>query len=274
MQTNTIQFLTNKSKDSDNPISQEGKMMCKLLQMHIPSFHKNIGVSIYDFNKNNWDIIKTLYDKPTALFYNKRYITVTDQEKFDQILTSYVNRISRIYEPDNLLFQYLKKWTDMSGPNWISTIKNSYLKKLITKKYRFIDPLYVVTIYSDNMVQYKPDYLKVREKTEAHLNNLQKNINKCIQKIVKRIDNYTRSYVYGFRNSEYVLEDTRITYNIWYKNLINSIYSEIFDFVETLLDKNVYAVNAIIRRTVFYNSFGSIIKDDIENNEGSKVHII
>lgn len=259
------QVIVQNKLDEKTP---ENKTICRLVNLHMDYFFDDIYVPYNFFKANDWKISKVLYDNEDALFFNNKYLTKEDEERFYEVFDKYISMIEEILTPDNKLCIFLKKWTDMTEPRWKAKNK-SYLKSLlIDDKYQYISPVYITNIYCDLNKKYKTDNDKIKQEIEKHLDGIVKKVKKEIHSFRKSFDEIIFSYVYEHPS------DPKEK-NVYSRGLINSVMVAILNFTEKLIDLNVYAVHPIIVNvTDYYLPLDRINEHQSNKNRDREIYIV
>lgn len=269
---NLDKLQTNENSDEIEQTKSEqleqNKTICRLLNIQLREFYDDIYIP-YTFFKDDWNINKILYNNEDILFYNKKYLTKDDEEKFYQVFDKFILLLDEIFFPNSKLLIFLKKWTDMSGSRWKSNGSKSYLKSIITdKKYQFISPAYIANIYCDYSKRYRDNVDKIKSEMENHLDNMIKRIRKEIKEFNNLYNEIVSSYVYEYP----LIIDGK---NIYVMGFINSIIMAILDFAEKLINLNVYAIHPIINDIIeYYTPLDVINQYDPSENNNKKIFII
>lgn len=255
---NIIDQLKNLGNDTDNDNNeeiQENKTVCRLLNIHLKDFFDDIYIPYKFFRDDNWNISKILYNNEDILFYNRKYITETDESRFFEVYDKYILMLEEIFLPSNKLFIFLKKWTDMRGFKWKSNSVKSYLKSLLTgQSYQCISPLFITNLFCDLCNKYKDNEKckdrdsysdMIKKKTEKKLNQLVSEITKEIKIFKRGYNEIVSSYVY-----EYPYESG--DKELYTKAFINCIIMFIIDFADKLINHNVYAIHPIVYEVIGY----------------------
>lgn len=259
---NQLQNMEITNVKSDNYVvnQNENKTMCCLLKLHLKDFYDDIFIPYRFFRDENWDIYKVLYDNMDVLYYSSKYVSDSDYEKFFPIFTKYMEMIEQVFTYNNVLYTYLKKWTDMKGTVWKSINNGSYLKWLMTdEKYQIISPSYIANYYYDTCEKYNHDMLKIKVEMEQHLDKIKRNAKKEQVKFEKKFRAIVFSYVY---EPSYNTPDHKL--NV--KSFINCVFHAIIDFSDKMIDLHIYALHPLINSIV-----GSYIPlDDINVYKSAK----
>lgn len=253
----------NNDNDNDNhDNNKNNQTLCKQLKIHLKDFYDNIYIPFNFFKDNNWNINKVINDNDDALFYNKTYLTPTDEDRFYQVFDKYVIMIEEIMSPTNILSIYLKKWTDTSKKIWKSLPNKSFLKKILTTdKYQYISPNYIATLFREINIKFPDQPDKIREEMRQQLNNLRKEIKTEINSFKNIYKKIIQSYVF-----ECPLNYNETRYYV--KGFINSLIMAIVNFSEKLIDLNTYAIHSIVVDIIgFHISLDEINKPPSKTNK-------
>lgn len=264
-----LQKLDNKDLDDDDIQKKENKTICRLLNIHLREFFDDIYIPYNFFRNDGWDISKILYKNEDILFYNKKYLTKEDEERFYQVFDKFIMMLEEIFSVNSKLFIYLKNWTDMSGSKWKTNGSKSYLKSILTnKKYQYISPAYTTNIFIQISKKYSNDIDKIKLEVENHLDGLIKSIRKELRLFKKIYNEIVTSYVY-----EYPI-DTKEK-NMYILGFINSIILSIMDLSEKLIELNVYAIHPIVDEIIrYYTPLDIMNQYDPLEYGGRKLYIV
>ena len=275
----TLQKLDNKSNNKDNScqseseedakITRENKTMCRLLNIHLREFFDDIYIPFVYFRDGDWNINKILYNNEDVLFFNKKYITNTDENRFYEVFYKFIEMLEEIFSSDNKLYIYLKKWTDMTNLKWKSIVSKSYLKSLLTeKKYQYISPSYTANLFYNTCKKHNNDLEKVKVETEKHLNEIVKRVRKEIREFRDLYNDIVVSYVY-----EYPYNTTE--QNLYVKAFLNCVIIAILDFAEKLINLHVYAIHPIVEDIIgYYTPLDEINSYDPKENKNKPLCIV
>lgn len=244
--------------------------MCRMLRLQLRDFYDDIYIPYEYFRDSQWKINKVLYDNEDCLFYHENYVAEEDKEKFYSIFHKYVSMIEEIMLPENKLSIFLKKWTDKSGPRWKIRTMQSYLKSLLTHKdYQIISPLYITHYYCELYQKYRNDD-KIKTEVENHLSDIVSSTRIAVKKFKINYHIIINSYVY-----EYPLSHPEISAETYVLGFLNSVFLEILDFIDALLDLNIYSIHPIISELIdFYIPLEYIITYDPKENNNRKLCIV
>lgn len=249
--------------------SDDYRIVCKLLHVQLRPFYENINIPLKYFRKAKWNISYVLLNNEDSLFFNKKYITDTDEKRFYSVYYKYVDVVKQILDPESILHIYLNKWTYIVKNKWYSYERSSYLKRLLTSdKYYMISPHYVATYFdtltannsgSDNYVK------EIKQLMEQHLDELLLNIMTEIDAFKNIYNDIIESFVY-----EHPHEQDNI--KIYFRAFINNVIIEIMSFTEKLLDLNVYAVHPIVSSIInYYTPLDYLYMYRKSSNDGRKL---
>lgn len=247
----------------------ENKTTCRLINIHLKEFFDDIHIPYSFFRDDDWKINKILYKNEDMLYYNKKYLTEEDEERFFEVFDKFIAILEEILTPNNKLYSFLKKWTDMSHSKWKSINTRSYLKSLlIDRKYQFISPAYVTDVYCHISKKYREDTDKIKSELEDHLDFLVKNVKKEIKIFRKIYDDIVTLYVYEY---PYDIQEKNC-YNLAF---VNSIILEILNFAEKLIDLHVYAIHPIINNIIeYYTPLDEINQYEQDNYINRKISVV
>ena len=267
---NIVTQLKSLGEKSDQSKETKNKTICRMVNIQLRDFFDDIYIPYHYFRKAEWKISKVLYNNEDSLFYNEKYLTPEDKNRFYEVFDKFVNMIEEILSTENKLHTFLEKWTDTSDIRWRSLPTKSYLKSVLTKKeYQVISPLYVTNLYCELNAKYKDDK-KVKKILEDHLDEVIKNVKKEMREFKKIYNSIVDSYTY-----EYPLDESECTSDIYVKGFINSVILASLDYVEKLLDLNIYAVNPMVMDIIgFYTPLNEINTYDPSENDGRKLYIV
>lgn len=257
----------NKICNTNNDTRENNRTVCRLLKIQLREFFDDIYIPYHYFKNNDWNISKILYDNEDSLFYNKKYLTKEDEERFHCVFSKYITMLEEIFNPDNKLLLYLKSWTDTSGSKWKTNHKKSYLKSiLIKRKYQIISPSYITYLYCDHIKKFKDDPQKCKEKFEQHLDSIIAEFRKECKNFQAQYNEIVESYVY----------EHPLNYEPNYMaGFINSVLLAIIDFSEKMVDLNIYAIHPIITQFVeYYTPLDEINSYKSYENDGKKMCIV
>ncbi len=249
---NNEQFESRDDSDLDYE-TEQNQTMCRLLRIQLKEFFGDIHIPYDYFRKDNWNISKVLYDNEDILFYNKKYITGTDEPRFFEVFDKYISMLEEIFTPNNKLFIFLKRWTNMNDKRWKNTGVKSYLKTLLTHNvYQIISPSYISNLFCEicnnckNNEKYKNSESfndVIKKKTEKKLDGLISQVRTETKIFRREYNNIVSSYVFEF---PYVTDDKEF-YTIAF---INCIIMLIVDFAEKLINLNVYAIHPLVQEII------------------------
>jgi hypothetical protein len=265
-----LQNLNNNDCDSeDEKIAEENRTMCRLLNIHLRDFFDDIYIPYNFFRDANWNISKVLYDNEDVLFFNKKYITDTDENRFYEVFYKFMGMLEEIFTPDNKLYAYFKKWTDMSNLKWRSNNNKTYLKQLLTgKKYQYISPLHTTNIFYEICIKYNNDPEKVKLETEKQLDLIVKIVRKEIKEFRQLYNDIIVSYVFEY---PYNTNEQKL----YVKAFLNCVILAIIDFSEKLIDLHVYAIHPIIEEIIgYYTPLDEINHYNLKENDNKHLYIV
>jgi len=242
----TLKKLKGGLSDIDHKKNKKNGTICRLLNIQLREFYDDIYIPYDFFRKDNWKINKILYNNEDILFFNKKYLTKEDEDRFHEVFDKYIFMLEEIFSQDNKLYIFLEKWTDMSQPRWKTNKNKSYLKSLLThKKYQNISPAYTASVYCDFSKKYSDDVDKIKKKTEEHLDEITNKLKKEVREFRKCYNEIVSSYVYEYPNNT---DDNHIHVLAF----INSIILSILNFTEKIIQLNIYAVHPIVTHIIEY----------------------
>ena len=259
--------IDNLNMSNEDELITKNKIMCRLINIQLREFYDDIYIPYNFFKDGEWNISKILYNNEDSLFYNKKYLTKEDEERFYHVFSKYVTMLEDIFSPDNRLQVFLRNWTDMNHDKWKTNGTKSYLKSILTdRKYQVISPLYVVNIYCECAKKFNNDRDKIKNKLESHLDDIVKNIKKEARLFKEQYHQIVSAYVYEHpieNDTSYIL------------GFINSIILLILDFAEKLIDLNVYAVHPIVQQIIeYYTPLDEINTYRSSDNTNKKLCIV
>jgi hypothetical protein len=266
---NTLEKLDDVKMSENKEKNENNKTMCRLLNIHLREFFNDIYVPYDFFRDENWNISEVLRNNKDILFYNKKYLTEEDEERFNEVFNKYINALEEIFSIDNKLFIFLKNWTDMRDTRWKTNGSKSYLKSLLVdRKYEYISPIYTTNIFLQMSKKYQNDTDKIKLKVENHLNEIVKNVKKEVKAFKKIYNEIITSYVFEYPPDT----DEKDVYVLGF---INSIIMSILDFAEKLISLNVYAIHAIVTELiVYYTPLDEINQYNPSENHNRKIYIV
>ena len=171
------------------------------------------------------------------------------------------------FNPDNKLQLYLKNWTDTSSNKWKTNDKKPYLKSILTKrKYQIISPSYTTNVYSEYIQKFSDNREKFKENFEHHLDTI----------IAEFKDEYKKFQVlYNEIVDAYVYEHPLVYDPHYVMGFINSVLLAILDFVEKLIELNIYAIHPILIQVIeYYTPLDEINSYLPVENNGKKLCIV
>lgn len=232
--TNNLQSVNELTTKTNMASTISNRKMCELLNLHLKRFYNYIYIPSKIFRKNKWNIDKILYDNEDVLFYNTKFIPSSDEERFYEVYDKFISMLGEILDPTNKLYEFLERCSDNKSP--------VYLKRLLTgRKYKYINPSYIVGTYVKMKGLYKDDIDQIKSNIEKHLDEIIDKIEIETKEFQSEYDEILKSYVYEYP-SDINIEDK----NLYILGFINSVIISILNFAEKLIDLNVYAVHAII----------------------------
>ncbi|XWV24820.1 hypothetical protein QJ856_gp0963 [Tupanvirus deep ocean] len=265
----TLKKLDNTDLDEDEKKMQENKTICRLLNIHLREFYDDIYIPFDFFRNADWNISKILYDNEDILFYNKKYITKVDEERFYEVFDKFILMLEDIFSTNSKLFVFLKKWTDMSHMRWKTNNTKSYLKSLLTeRKYQYISPAFTTNLFCEISKKYNNDPQIVKTEIEKELDNIVKKVKEEVKIFRKIYNEIVMSYVYEFPYNTQEKE-------IYVKAFINTVILVVLDFAEKLIELNVYAVHPIVKDIIgYYTPLDEINQYDPLENGNRKICIV
>jgi len=272
MTENTNRIINSLEKlDESKEIFEEknkNQTVCRLLNIQLGELFDDIYIPFKFFREEEWNISKVLYNNEDALFYNKKYLTDEDEERFHQVFSKYLTMLEDIFSPDNKLQFFLRKWTDMSEMKWKTNDTKSYLKTIITcRKYQYISPSYTTNLYCEYGKKFNNDNEKIKIELEKHLDLIVKKIKQEIRDFKNQYQEIVDAYVYEYTDE--------IDHNYYVLGFINSIILAILDFAEKLIEMKVYAIHPFIKDIIeYYTPLDEINQYDPSENDGKKIRIV
>jgi hypothetical protein len=265
------------SRNNDEEMNKN-QTVCRLLNIQLRNFFDDIYIPYTFFKNDKWNINKTLYDNEDVLFYNKKYLTDTDEINFFQIFDKYISMLEDIFCQDNKLYIFLKKWTDMTSTRWKTNGTKSYLKTLLTNpKYQFISPSYTTNLYCEMCNKYKNNEKYkdhdaysdiIKKKMEKKMDQISSQIKKEVRIFRRGYNEIVTSYVYEY---PYNTDDKKI----YTKAFVNCVIMFVLDFIEKLIDLNVYAIHPIVYEIIgYYMPLDEINNYDPSDNDYRRLYIV
>lgn len=255
--------------NGNNKVMEENKTMCRLMNIHFKEFYDDIYIPYKYFRDDDWKIGKILYNNEDILFYNKKYLPEADEERFYEVFDKFTTMIEGILTPNNNLYNFLKKWTNMTGKKWKSTNQTSYLKKILDDPdYQYISPAYIVDMYCGLVNKYGNNSSQILEQLTNILESILSQANDEVKKFRKKYNKIVSSYVFECPH----MLSTKDKYD---SGLINSVLLEIFNFAEKLIDLHIHGVHTIVNSIInFYTPLDDINTYIPGNHHMRKLYIV
>ncbi|XWV26068.1 hypothetical protein QJ857_gp1012 [Tupanvirus soda lake] len=265
----TLKKLDNVDLDDDEKKMKENKTMCRLLNIHLREFYDDIYIPFDFFRNADWNISKILYDNEDILFYNKKYITKVDEERFYEVFDKFILMLEEIFSTNSKLYVFLKKWTDMTNIRWKTNGTKSYLKSLLTEsKYQYISPAFTTNLFCEISKKHNNDPQIVKSEIEKELDIIVKKVKEEVKKFRKIYNEIVMSYVYEF---PYNTQEK----DIYVKAFINTVILVVLDFAEKLIELNVYAIHPIVKDIIgYYTPLDEINQYNPLDNGNRKICIV
>lgn len=232
----------------------DNQVICRLLNLHLNDFFNDIFIPFDHFKHGNWKISKILYDNEDCIFYKEKYVPPEDRERFYEVFEKFTNMIENILDPKTKLCSFLKKLTNMDEPKWKYNGTQSYLRRIMKQqKYQTISPLYIIDTYCEISKKYAKEddasvkETKIKEEHGASLDAIIKKTTREIRIFIRKYNSIVESFVF-----ENPIQHIEMKDNIYVMGFINSVILAIFDFIDKLLDLNIYAVHTIVIDIIDY----------------------
>lgn len=268
---NTLEKLNQNSDpiEDDAVKIKNNKEICRLVNIQLKDFYDDIYIPFNFFREGDWKISKILYDNEDIMFFNNKYLTNEDEDKFYEVFSKYISMLEEILSSDNKLYIFLKNWTDMSGVKWKKNKSKSYLKSLLTdSKYQYISPAYTTNIYCEFSKKYRDDSNRIKLEIENHLDEIIKKVKTEAKLFRETYNEIIACYVYEYPPNK----EDRNTYILGF---INSIILTIVQFADKLIDLNVYAIHPIINQIIgYYTPIDEINQYHASENGNRKLYIV
>lgn len=283
---------TNASPEPEPEITYDharNRKFCRLIKVQMPSFYDNIFVPYHYFRDGRWDIRQIIYENTDALFYSEKYMSSSDQTKFEKLHLDYFNVIAEIMDPEGKLYRFLDKWTIQRGPfaKWRDSREGSHLKNLILKHDR-ISPFYFIDLYADAIKQNIEGTIEARKENIIAIMSKKievrvKNIRRHTIIFKKRYDALVSSFVFNYpidfghdaREREHgACDDISFADKIakYEFNFVSKLLKSILNFADKLMSLDVYAVHAVI--TEIIDNFFDIDNCILHHKKKDKERII
>ena len=254
--------------EKDENLDEENRARCRMINIHLREFFDDIYIPYTFFKDGDWKISKVLYNNEDSLFFNEKYMTDDDHQRFYEVFDKYISVVEEILSTNNKLHVFLKKWTDTSDLRWKPNETRSYLKSLLVKsEYQIISPVYTANYFYELRKKHGDDSEKIKTKIEEHLDQIVKKVRVEMKHFKKVYNEIVESYVY-----EHPINPSEDSYLL---GLINSVILAILDFADKLLNLNIYAVHPIVTNIIgYYTPLDEIYQYDPLDNDGRKLCIV
>lgn len=224
------------------------EVMCRLLRLQYKDFYDNIYIPYKFFRQSKWNVEKVISDNDDALFFNKNYMTNNDLQLFADVFKKYTDMICKILQPENKLYEFMKRWTNFDSSRWSDNGINSYLKQILTHyRYQYISPTYITDVFYEISKNNINDPQKIRNETEKHLKGILVKVHREKKKFNEIFNNIVSCYVYEYPNNE-----TDENKSLYETAFINAVIIASLEFANKLLDLNVYAIHPIINQIIIF----------------------
>ena len=234
--------------------AMDNQTICRLLNLHLNDFFNDIYIPFDHFQHGNWKISKILYDNEDCIFYKEKYVPPEDRQRFYEVFDKFNNMIEKILDPNTKLCSFLKKLTNMNESKWKYNGTQSYLRRIIRKsQYQTISPLHIIETYCEISKKYAKEddplvkEAKIKEEHSALLDDIIKKTTREIRIFIRKYNSIVESYVF-----ENPIQPIETKDNIYVLGFINSVILAIFDFIDKLLDLNIFAVHTIVTDLIDY----------------------
>lgn len=227
----------------------DNRSLCRLLNLHLPSFFDNIYIPFVLFKEDEWNIKKIIRENKDVIFFNDIYIEKNTKKKFIPVFNKYVDMINRIMNADNCLYIFLNRWTDTSNTRWKCVQTNSHINIILSNpKYEYISPIYITNLYYEYSKKYNKNFDICKQNIEKHMDDITNKLEYETDIFVADCDHIIDTYVYTYPITNCVYLHSEL--NTYTKSMINKLLIKIISFTDKLINMNIYAIHTIINDAI------------------------